>query len=217
MVHTVELEVFKRDEEKSSKVKKLRRKNLIPGIVYGPETEPIMISVEKTKIDSLVGRISETTRIKLLIKSNGDIMQKNVFVKEVQRHKINDSVIHIDFYEPATGHVMHTHIPLHFVGKPKGVEKGGLVDTIYHEIPVEALPDKIVESLEIDISNLDLGDSLRIKDIQFPEGIKPMLDPEDVVLTIIQERVYKEVIEEVAEEEAEEEPEVIGKSKEEEE
>lgn len=219
MVHTVELEVFERSEKKSSKARKLRRNKLIPGIVYGPESEPIMISLEKTKVDSLVGKVSETTRIKLYIKSGDDnVIQKNVFIKAIQRHKVNDSVIHIDFYEPAAGHVMHTYIPIHFVGKPKGVEKGGLEDIIHHEIPVEALPDKLVESIEVDISNLDLGDSLRIKDIQFPEGIKPSLDSEDVVVSIIQRRVSEEVTEEVTEEEMEEEPEVIsGKGKEEEE
>jgi large subunit ribosomal protein L25 len=214
MVQAVELEVLKREESKTSKAKKLRRKNLIPGVVYGPETEPLMISVDKTKVDSLLARVSETTRIKLLVKSNDGVIQKNVFVKEIQRNKVNDSVIHIDFYEPAKGHTMHIHIPLHFVGKPKGVEKGGLEDIIHHELPVEVLPDKIVEHIEVDVSQVDLGESLRVKDIQLPEGIKVTLDPEEVIMTIIAPRVSEEVVEEVTEEE---EPEVIGKGKEEEE
>lgn len=214
MVQAVELEVLKREESKTSKAKKLRRKNFIPGVVYGPETEPLMISVDKTKLDSLIARVSETTRIKLLVKSNDGVIQKNVFIKEIQRNKVNDSVIHIDFYEPARGHVMHIHIPLHFVGKPKGVEKGGLEDIIHHELPVEALPDKVVEYIEVDISGIDVGESLRVKDIQLPEGIKAMLDPEEVIMTIIAPRVSEEITEEVAEEE---EPEVISKGKEEEE
>jgi large subunit ribosomal protein L25 len=109
---------------------------------------------------------------------------------------------------------MHIHIPLHFVGKPKGVEKGGLEDIIHHELPVEVLPDKIVEHIEVDVSQVDLGESLRVKDIQLPEGIKVTLDPEEVIMTIIAPRVSEEVVEEVTEEE---EPEVIGKGKEEEE
>lgn len=216
MVHTIELKALVREKKGSSNVKKIRRSNLVPGIVYGPEIEPIMINIEKTNVDSLVSRASETTRIKLLIKSDDGVIQKNVFIKDIQRHKVNDSVIHIDFYEPAKGHTMHIRIPLHFVGKPKGVEKGGLEDIIHHELPVEALPDKLVETIEVDITNVDLGESLRIKDIQFPEGIRPLLDPEEVVLTIIPPRVSEEVVEEVIEEEAEE-PEVISKGKEEEE
>jgi len=209
------LEVRKREDRKTNRVKKIRRKNLVPGIIYGPNTEPLMIMVEKPKLEAVLAHVSETTPITLKITDGDGTVEKTVFLKDLQRHKVNDSVIHVDFYEPMKGHTMHIHIPLHYVGKPKGVEKGGLKEIIHHEILVEALPDKIVEYIEVDISHLDVGDVLRVGDVKFPEGMDPLFDDDEVLVSILHKRAEEVVVEEVTEEV--EEPEVVGKEEEQEE
>jgi len=121
----------------------------------------------------------------------------------------------LTFTSPKTHHKMKINVPLHIVGKAIGVEKGGILEVIHHEVVVEALPDRIPETIEIDVTSLDLGDSLRVKDVKLPEGVKIDMEPEDVLITIVVPRGLE--VEETVTTTETSEPEVLKKGKKEEE
>ncbi|MCD6253846.1 MAG: 50S ribosomal protein L25 [Thermotogae bacterium] len=216
---TLVLDAYQRKEMKTSNAKKLRRQEMVPAILYGPDTQPEPIKVPLTRLESVLALATETTPVILNIASDdGKVESKHAFIKSIQRHKVTDRIIHVDFYVPSETHKMHINIPVKFVGRSKGEEKGGVVDVVHHEIPCELLPKDLVDYIEIDVSGVDLGESLHVRNVRFPEGIKPLLDPDDVILAIIAPRgleVEEEV--EATEEEEEVEPEVLKKGKVEEE
>ncbi|HCZ06546.1 MAG: large subunit ribosomal protein [Thermotogota bacterium] len=213
------LEAYHREEIKTSRAKKLRRQNMIPAVMYGPDTQPRPLKVPLTRLESVLSHATETTPIVLnILLDDGKTESKKVFIKSIQRHKVTDRIIHVDFYAPSESHKMHINIPLKFVGRAKGEEKGGIVEVFHHEVPCEFLPKDIVDYIEVDVSNVDLNESLHVKDVVFPEGIKPLLHPEDVILTIVAPRGLEVEEAELEAAEAEEaEPEVLRKGKAEEE
>jgi len=202
-------------------VKRLRKAGYIPGIVYGPAQEPFPIKLKKSEVERVFHHITETTPITLKLITDDGEKDIRVFLKTIQRDKVHDNIVHIDFYVPMKGHKMHTNIPIEYIGKPIGVERGGLLEILVEELPVEIDPDKIIDKIEVNIENLGLGESLHVKDLELPEDVKPTLDEEEVLAVVIAPRrgVEEEAAEEVATEEEQEEaqPEVIKKGKEKEE
>lgn len=203
---------------KKRAVRRLRKQGFVPGVVYGPDVEPLSISIKKTDLIKLLHEVTESSVIKLTVKDeNGkELFSHDVFIKNVQYDKLTDDVKHIDFYVPEKGHKMSINIPIEIVGKPIGVEKGGVLEIIHHELPVETLPSAVVEKLEIDVSNLDLGQSIHVGDLKLPEGMTPEIPEDEPIVTVAAPRGL-EVEEEVETEEENVEPEVIEKGKKEEE
>ncbi|ANQ53284.1 50S ribosomal protein L25 [Thermosipho affectus] len=198
-------------------VRRLRKQGFVPGVVYGPDIEPLSISIRKTNLIKLLHEVTEASAITLNVKddSGKEVFSHVAFIKNVQYDKLTDEVKHIDFYVPEKGHKMNINIPIEFVGKPKGVEKGGVIEVIHHELPVETLPSVIIEKLEIDISNLNLGESLHVSDLKLPEGMEAELPENEPIITVAVPRGMEVEGEETAEEPVE--PEVIEKGKKEEE
>ncbi len=215
-MQVVRIEAEKREELGKRPVRRLRRAGWVPAIVYGPEQEPFPIKIRYNVIEKVFHHITETTPIDLVV----DGQTFRVFLKMIQRDKVTDRIVHLDFYVPVKGHRMRINIPLEYRGKPIGVERGGTLEIFVEELPVEVDPDKIVDKLEIDISEVGLGESLHVKDLKLPEGMKALLDDEEVLLVVVAPRGRVEEEEEVEEAAAEEEsvePEVIKKGKKEEE
>lgn len=220
-MQTVKLSAQIRTEHGKRPVRRLRKSGYIPGVIYGPAQEPLSIKLKMSEVERVFHHITETTPIALTVSGDGEEKNFRVFLKMIQRDKITDKIVHLDFYVPMKGHKMHINIPIEYKGKPIGVERGGMLEILVEELPAEVDPDKIVEKIEIDISDLGLGESLHVKDVTLPEGIKSMLDDEEVLVVVIAPRRATVEEEEVAEEEAaaeeEAEPEVIKKGKEKEE
>lgn len=200
--------------------KKLRNKGKIPIVVYGPDFEAEVYFVDELELKNVLSEASETSPVILEVERDGETKDLEVFFKNVQHDKVSDRVMHVDFYKPTTGHKMKINVPIKTVGKAIGVEHGGILELIHMEIPVETLPSVLVDEIEVDVSNLDLGDSVHIRDISFPQGMTPFLHPDEAVITVLVPRglVAEEAASaEVEAEEEEVEPEVISKGKKEEE
>ncbi len=211
----MKLKAEKREELGKRPVRRLRRSGWIPAIVYGPAQDPIPIKIKENVVEKFIHHVTETTPIDLTV----DGKTLRVFLKMVQRDKITDKVVHLDFYVPVKGHKMRINIPIEYKGKPIGVEKGGTLEIFVEELPVEVDPDKIMDKIEVDITGVGLGESLHVRDLDLPEGVKPLLDDEEVLLVVVAPRGLTEEEEEevAAAEEESVEPEVIKKGKKEEE
>ncbi|WP_036221941.1 50S ribosomal protein L25 [Mesoaciditoga lauensis] len=192
---------------KDGKAKRLLRERLVPGIVYGPDRENIKIQIPEAEITSLLEKARETTPVHLVVKGENDTEELDVFIKSIQRHKLTTKVIHADFYEPEKGKVMHFRIPLKFVGEAAGVKTGGILEEVIRELEIEVLPKDLIEEIAVDVSALEVGDSLRVKDLNIPENMKVLTDLDEVVVGVKAPRAEEVITTEEVEEEVE--PEAI--------
>ena len=184
LVRTIEAK--KRDTNK--KAKHLLEENILPAVVYGPDIEAMPIELDLVEIRKFIDSVAETTPFE--IKINGE--QHHAFLKTIQRHKVKDSLIHLDFFVPAKGHRMELNVPLNFVGEPVGLEKGGKFNVIHSEIPVSILPKDMIDEIKVDISGLDIDDHILIKDLDIPENIRLRLEEDEVVAILQHPRLMAE-------------------------
>jgi len=199
-------------------VRRLRTQGVIPAVAYGPGIEkPLSLVLNSIDFLKLFKHITESTPLSLIIsdESGKETFKHMAFIKMVQYDKVTDEIKHIDFYIPEAHHKMKINVPIKFNGKPVGVEKGGTMEIIHHEVVVEAIPELVPEVIEIDVTNLGLGNVIRVKDIQMPQDVKIDLDPEETLVTVITPRSIEEEITAPAAE-GEAEPEVVKKGKKEE-
>ena len=172
-----------RETKGKEAAKKMRKEMDIPGVFYGPGSDPIMLSFKDGDLRKILKHaVSENIIMGLQIKTDKDTIKKNVILKELQSDPLKDSYIHADFYEIAMDKELTLSVPVTLVNIPVGVSNGGgILQHVRREITISCLPDKVVESIEVDVSGLDIGDSIHVKDIVFPEGIS---SPQDSHLTL---------------------------------
>lgn len=179
--------------------KKLRRQGLVPAILYGPQTEPLPLTVKLSELKRVLQRYrGEQLIFNLTVQKDGESEQHLALIKELQYHPVTDEIIHADFYEIRMDRPVEVDVPVEITGKAKGVQRGGLLELIMHEITVSCLPDRIPDRIVIDVSDLDIGDTLHVRDLTPPEGVKFAEDPDEPVVTVVE--VEAEGEEEAAEE-----------------
>ncbi len=189
MIQTIEWKALPRKKGTKSEVKQNRMKGLIPAEVYGKGHPNLSVYIQKK---ALLSRPHGNFLINLLVE--GDPEPKLCVLKDIQYNYLGDEPIHVDLYEVTSGVEFDIEVPVEFVGKAKGVEKGGIFEAHLHSIVVRTEPKNIPEKIVVDVSNLDLGNVLHVRDITPPEGVKIMTHGEEVLA------VVAEPEEEVAEE-----------------
>jgi large subunit ribosomal protein L25 len=157
----------------------LRRQGLIPGVVYGRGIHRL-IQVQQGELERLLGQITRSSRIKLAL----DGEEWEAFIKEIQYHPLTDRVIHVDFYLPSPEQEVTLEIPLLLRGDPQGRRLGGVLRRLQTAIRVRGLPERIPEKLEVDVSGLGLGETLRVRDLPPLEGVKVLTPPETPLATV---------------------------------
>jgi len=197
----LEIKAATRTTKGNGPARAMRRQGRIPAILYGRGTEPLMLSVDKKELENTVKQGAVGRSLYNLVIDDGK-QSKAAMVKELQTHPVTDEILHIDFYAVDMERKVRVNVPVVTTGKAKGVELGGMLQIIRREVEVLCLPGLIPESLVVDISDLDLGDSLHVRDIPLGENIEIPADVNYTVLTILSPKVEEE--EEEEEEEAEE-------------
>ena len=195
----------------------LRNEGRVPGVLYGSRLEPIPIEVTRAVIHPLV--FTAKTHL-LSLKLDGH-EEYDCIIKDVQFDPVSDEVVHFDLIGLTLDEKIQLEVPIRILGSAVGVKEGGLLQESMHKLNVECLPKNIPQSLEIDVTELNIGDTIHVADLNF-EHIT-IINPEDtIVVSVVLPKVEKEAEpdeegEELAEEEGAVEPEVIGKGKESEE
>ena len=197
------LTVTIRTEFKKGQVGRLRKKNKIPAIIYG-HNDPLPITVDEHDFNTTFKQISESTLINLDMGKD----KYNVLVKDFQEDIISGKIIHIDFYEVEKGKLLRTHIPIHFQGAAAGSLEGGVFEAFLHELEVECFPKNLPESYNLDISGLDIGNSIHVRDLETVENVKILNSEDQVVCLVARSRIAEEIA--PVEEELEEEEAVEG-------
>jgi len=208
-METTTLNAFIRNESGKGPARRLRQKGLAPAVFYGPKAEAIPITISSVDFLKILRDGQENKFIKLMIDDQGKIMEKLSMIKEFQIEPISRKMLHADFYEISMDHKLTMDVPIHFKGQPVGLEDGGELLHIKREIRISCLPGDLPEFIEVDISHLKIGDSIKIQDIPCGEHIN-VLDHADAPVAIVSAaKVAAAAPEET--EEASAEPEVIGK------
>jgi len=199
----IELKTKIRTTTGNGPARRLRMSGQIPAVLYGPKTEPVLISVDKSDLELLFkkGGIGQIV-LNLVIQKNGETLTMPAMIKELQTHPVSRNFIHIDFYEIKMDQKITAKIPVITTGKAKGVELGGMLQIIRRELEVECLPLAVPGSIEIDISDLDIGDSIHVRDIKLKSEIEFLEEDDYTVVTVLSPKLEEEPEEE---EEAEEE------------
>jgi large subunit ribosomal protein L25 len=207
----LELKAEKR-EDVGKKLEALRKKGIIPAVVYGSGHKPVSVQVDYEEFRKLFEKAGESTLIKLKI----DNEVKNVLIYDASKDPMTGNFIHIDFHQVRMDKTIKAEVALVFEGEAPAVKvlEGVLVKSMNH-IEVEALPKDLPHEIKIDISVLDVFDKhIRIKDLILPPGVKTDLEPEETIVSVMPPRTEEE-IKSTEEKPAEVvEPELVGADKE---
>ena len=187
-----------RHERKKGAARRLRRNGRIPAVVYGHENST-PISIDAVEFTRKFKHISESTIITL----DAGEQTFDVLIKDYQMDVIKNRVLHLDFFEITAGKALTTHIPVHIHGSPVGEREGGILEHPLYEVEIECLPKDIPEDLQVDVSNLAIGDSVHVADLVAPEGVK-ILTSEDQIVALVSAPQAEEEPAEGEEEEGEE-------------
>jgi len=193
----IELKTKIRTTTGNGPARRLRMSGQIPAVLYGPKTEPVLLSVNKSDLELVFkkGGIGQVI-LNLVIQKNGETLNMPAMIKELQTHPVSRNFIHIDFYEIKMDQKITAKIPVVTIGKAKGVELGGMVQIIRRELEVECLPLEVPESIEIDISDLDIGDSIHVGDISLEGEIEILEEDDYTVVTVLSPKMEEEPEEE---------------------
>ncbi|MCS7199363.1 MAG: 50S ribosomal protein L25/general stress protein Ctc [Caldimicrobium sp.] len=183
----VTLKVERREKTGKETAKKLRKKGYIPAILYGKDLESLPFAVLYSEFEKLYNRYKGEAIVYTLEFTDGETFKRQAVLKEFQRHPVTDRFIHLDFQAIEEGETIELEVPIEFVGKPVGLTKGGILEIMIHELTVECLPKDIPDKIVVDISHLDIGDSLHVKDIKAPLNVKIKDHPEETVVTVVAE------------------------------
>jgi large subunit ribosomal protein L25 len=201
-----------RTETGKGVARKLRSAGRVPAIVYGHAREPQALSLQTRELEKLLSSIATGSTVVELTLSGATT---KTLIREVQRHPFKKQILHVDFQELVAGEKVTVEIPLVFVGTPEGVRlSGALLEQIQHSIEVRVDPSNIPNHIDVDVTHLAMGHSLHVRDIVRPEGLEVLSDEDATICAVIAPRA---VVEATPEGEAVAEPELIRKTKEEEE
>ena len=204
-MNLIEIKTKTRTKTGNGPARRLRMSGQIPAVLYGPKTETVLLSVNKSDLELLFkkGGIGQVV-LNLVIQKNGETTTRPAMIKELQTHPVSRNFIHIDFYEIKMDQKITAKIPVVTTGIAKGIELGGVLQIIRRELEVECLPLEVPESIEIDISDLDVGDSIHVGKIRLESELEFLEDDNYTVVTVLTPKLEEEEPEEEEEVEGEE-------------
>ena len=174
-----------RKEQKKGPARRFRQKGLIPAIFYGRSAENILLTVKNDELLKLHKEKKDHAFIKLIIDDGGKKkIEKLSLIKELQVQPLTGKFYHADFYEVDMKTKLTFEVSLQFAGKAIGVENGGELQHIKRVVKVSCLPENLPDHIEVDVSSLDIGDSIKIKELKLADGIT-VLDPADAAVVAV--------------------------------
>ena len=198
----IKLEVLERETRGSRESRRLRRRGLIPGVLYGRGKPPHPFCVPERELRRALGGAGGLYAI-LDVVLDGQKTPHHAILKAYQQDPIRGGVTHVDLHEVRLDQPIQAQVTVQLVGEPRGVTEGGVLSQVTREVRVEALPMDVPEHLELDVSGMGIGDTMRLADLPAREGVTYLDDPEGTVLANV--TVPTQVVEpEVEEEELEE-------------
>jgi large subunit ribosomal protein L25 len=188
----IELKANIRQSVGNGPARALRREGRVPAILYGPGKDSVMLSISASELEKIVKDSSKGQLLVDLVIGDKTKEKRHAMVKELQISPVSREILHIDFYEISMDRKIRVNVPVVAVGKSKGEELGGMLQIIRRELEVLCLPGEIPDAFEIDITDMDVGDSVHVDEIQLKGDIEIQADVNFTVLTIVSPKVEEE-------------------------
>ncbi|WP_427366435.1 50S ribosomal protein L25/general stress protein Ctc [Candidatus Caldatribacterium saccharofermentans] len=208
---TVTVALERRQELGKGGARKLRRVGYVPAVLYSRDSasgsEPLKIRLGELE---RILRIPGVTHHILELSIDGE--KRRGIIKDIQYNPVKNEIWHIDFYEVKADQKISLTVPVVIQGESKGVKAGGILEIVTPELEIECLPDAIPEAIVVDVTELEVGDAIHVRELKVPEGVTVAENPDEVVVVVTPPEVAVEEEEEKTEEEPEA-PKVIAKGK----
>jgi large subunit ribosomal protein L25 len=174
-----------RNETGSRPAGRLRREGLVPAVVYGLGSETMSVTVPARELQHILsGGSGANTVITLQIGSDTQL----ALARQIQRNPVKGTLLHVDFVRIRADVKVAAEVPLHIEGEAEGVKNGGLLEQMVFVISVEALPADVPPAITLDVTALDMGDQVHVRDLVVPASVTITLDPDDLVVQVVQPR-----------------------------
>ncbi len=198
-MQSIELAISKRDGDLSAG--ELRRQGQVPGVFYGAGAPTVSVKFDAKEF-SRRGLAAHGAHLIRFVSEESALNESLALVRELQAHPVNGSVVHVDFLRLDPDKPVQTNVAINYRGKAEGVIAGGILQPIRRDLEVKALPDRLPDSIEVDVTALGIHDSVHVEDLDFPEGVEAIYHENFTLVTVVPPVV--EVVEEPVEEELEE-------------
>lgn len=179
---TAKFSAAKRSDVGTGNARKLRRDGQVPAIIYGHGREPQSLALNTRDFDKLLSTISyASTVVELDVEGTVAL----TLIRDIQRHPFKKNVLHVDFQELVAGEKVTVSVPIVFIGVPDGVRNsGGILDQVMHEVEIRVDPSSIPNHVDLDVTALNIGHGLHVRDLNLPEGVEVM-DDEDATICVV--------------------------------
>jgi ribosomal protein L25, Ctc-form len=170
---------------------------MVPGVIYGSAQEPVNLQINGRELLNLLSRASgENILVELEIVDGGERQNALAMIQEIQHHPLQREIVHVDFHAVSAHETVSAEVPIETVGEAIGVKvNGGLLEHILRYLEVECLPRDLPQVIEVDVTNLDIGQSLHVRELNLPPGVEATTDAEQTVVAVVESRVEEEVVE----------------------
>ena len=179
-----ELEGTIRIERSKASRHELRKSGMIPAVIYGKNVGSAAIAIELKALRKTLAKWGQNALINMKINENGEIKTYKALVKELQYDPVRRDLIHVDFHQISLKDKVHATVPIHLIGISPGVVAGGILTTPMRQIEVECLATEIPELIEIDISELEIGDIMTISELSTTPEVKILAEPDAAVVAV---------------------------------
>jgi len=173
--------------------KNTRKQGGIPCVLYGRGLESLGITISSKEWEKLRKRVKKNTILKMELLNNGSVEERPVMVKDMQKGILKDDILHIDFLQVSMERKIEVEIPIRLTGDAIGLKKNGIVELHLRSIMVECLPSMIPEKIDLDVTNLDIGDSIHANEIVIP-GVKVLENLSVAIVTVIPPSVEEKAV-----------------------
>ena len=187
MAKILDLQAEPRNVAGTSAVKRLRKAGIVPAALYGRKAQPTNLQVHGKTFSKLL-ETSASDNILVSLKIEGGSEQL-ALVQEVQHDYLRGGILHVDFHAVVSDEEIHANVPVVTVGESPGQKLGGLIEFLHHEVEVHCLPKDLPGGIEVDISELQLGQAVHIGDMKFPDRVTPRLGADVVIIMCVEPKV----------------------------
>ncbi|MEN6375445.1 MAG: 50S ribosomal protein L25/general stress protein Ctc [Smithella sp.] len=191
-----------RKESKKGPARRFRQKGLIPAIFYGRAVDNILLTVKSDELAKLYKEKKEHGFIKLIIDDGNTKIEKLSLIKELQLQPLTGKFYHADFYEVDMKEKQTFEVSLQFTGKAIGIENGGELQHFKRNVKISCLPTILPDHIEVDITSLDIGDSIKVKELKLADGVTVLDTPDAAVVAVAAVKAAKGAVEGAAAETA---------------
>jgi large subunit ribosomal protein L25 len=199
MAQQVKLKARKRTLVGRNAIKQIKAKGFVPGVIYGSNQTPMPLEVDNRELSTVLARASsEHILVELEIVDGNQSTNKLALIQEVQHHPLKRGLVHVDFHAVSATEKITSSVPIETTGEALGVRTfGGLLEHSLRTLEVQCFPQDLPGVIRIDVTNLNIGESLHVRDLQLPAGVEATIDQDLTVVSVVASRVGEEITETV--------------------